>query len=297
MWADSLKREEVEGTLAAARRLQAVPWAAPLLARTRAILARLQAGVADREAYRADPLQPDEMPFLFEIRFADALAAAGVAALYEHAAGVGNSTVDFRVDLDPPWLVELVSLRESSAFKAAAWQDGVWQGFILRSDADDPRQSEEGETLNAQTRIGEKLFDRKRGPIKFPVPAGAIHMLMIDARGFLGGGGGGDPADWHQIAYGPHGLAQHLVKCWTNPATGKRAPIKGLFEPGCPLSAAATIQARLHILAFVCEKNFTPGELKNCAFYCCNPALFPNEEAARTGMASWPLRRTAFFSN
>jgi hypothetical protein len=75
----------------------------------------------------------------------------------------------------------------------------------LRSDASDPRQSEEGETLNAQGCIGEKLFDRKRGRIKFPVPAGAIQMVMIDARGFLGDGGG-DEVDWHQIAYGAHGL-------------------------------------------------------------------------------------------
>jgi len=44
-------------------------------------------------------------------------------------------------------------------------------------------------------------------------------------------------------------LEHHLVKYRAHPATGVRAPIKGLFEPGCPLSAASTIQARLHVLA------------------------------------------------
>lgn len=292
MWADSLTTEEVEATLEAARQLGAAPWAAPLLDGTKPILDRLRAGVNDRDAYRANPLRPSEMSFLFEIRFARSLAMAGLTAEYEHGAGVGKSSVDFRVNLDPPWLVELVSLHESDGFKAAAWCSGVWQGFALHTGSDDPRQSEEGETLKAQERIGAKVFDRKQGRIKFPEPVGAINMVMVDARGFLGDGGG-DRDDWHQIAYGPHGLEHHLVKHWTNPTTGVRAPIKGLFEPGCPLQAAPTAQARLHIIGFVCERSFAPAEIKEKSFYCCNPALFENEEAARAAMAGWPLRRSA----
>jgi hypothetical protein len=292
MWADTLTTEEVDVTLEAARLLSAVPWAAPLLDGTKPILDRLRAGVTDRETYRKNPLRPAEMSFLFEIRFARSLAMVGLDAAYEHGAGVGNSSVDFRVDLDPPWLVELVSLHESDGFKAAAWRSGAWQGFALHTGADDARQSEEGETLKAQERIGAKVFDRKQGPIKFPAPGAAINMVMVDARGFLGDGGG-DQADWHQIAYGPHGLEDHFVKQWTNPTTGVRAPIKGLFEPGCPLLAAGTAQARLHIIGFVCERSFAPDEIKEKSFYCCNPALFENEEAARTAMARWPLRRTA----
>jgi len=58
----------------------------------------------------------------------------------------------------------------------------------LRTNAEDRTQSEEGETIKAQERIGEKVFERKKGPIKFPEPAGSIHMLMVDARGYMGDG-------------------------------------------------------------------------------------------------------------
>ena len=205
-------------------------------------------------------------------------------------AGVGNSTVDFRVDLDPPWLVELVSLHESDAFKAATWTDGPFQGYALRTDADDPKQSEEGETLKAQERIGAKVFDQKHGPIKFPEPAGSIHMVMVDGRGFMGDGHG-DAADWRQMIHGPIGLEDHLVKHWTNPKTDLRAPITGLFEQACPLPAARIAQDRLHAIGFICESSFTGSEIQQQSFYLCNPARFANEEAARATMSLWPLRR------
>jgi hypothetical protein len=206
----------------------------------------LRVGLNDKGAYGANPLVPAEMSFLFEIRFAAAIAAAGLFAEYEHSSGVGNSTVDFRVALDPPWLVELVSLHESDAFKAATWSNGVYQGYMLRTDADNPKQSTEGEALKAQERIGAKVFERKRGPIKFPEPDGSIHMVMVDARGF-GGDGHGDTADWCQKAHGPCGLNPAHVMRWTHPKTGVRMPIRGLFEPECPLAAAQTSRARLRV--------------------------------------------------
>ncbi|MCX7382902.1 MAG: hypothetical protein NT133_16150 [Alphaproteobacteria bacterium] len=201
MWADSLKTEEVAGTLDAADHLSRLAWAAPLLSRSASILDRLRIGLNDKDTYRANPVTSAEMSFLFEIRFARALADVGLTATYEHPAGVGNSTVDFRVELDVPWLVELVSLHESDAFKAATWTDGVFHGYTLTTNANDPKQSEEGETLKAQERIGAKVFDRKRGPIKFPEPGESVHMIMVDARGFMGDGHG-DAADWHQMIHG-----------------------------------------------------------------------------------------------
>lgn len=292
MWADSLTTEEVEATLDAADELSGASWAAPLVTRTKPILDRLREAVTDRRAYGANPLQPSEMSFLFEIRFARALASASIVAEYEHSAGVGDSSVDFRADLTPPWLIELVSLHESEGFKSATWNSGLMHGFTLSTDAADPRQSEEGETLKTQERIGAKAFDRKRGAIKFPEPNGAVHIIMVDARGFLGDGHG-DEDDWHQIALGPSGLEPRLIKYWTDPKSGACAPIKGLFQPSCPLGAAATLQARVHFIGFVCERTFQPDEIKQNAFYCCNPALFDNEEAARIAMEQWPLRRTA----
>jgi len=290
MWADTLKAEEVSATLDAVDQLSGVPWARPLLTQAASILDRLRVGLTDKDAYRANPVTPAETSFLFEIRFARALADAGLTATYEYAAGIGSSTVDFRVELDPPWLVELVSLHESDAFKAAAWTDGTVGRYLLRTDADDPRQSEEGETLKAQERIGAKVFDRKHGPIKFPEPAGSVHMVMVDARGFMGDGHG-DAADWRQMIHGPVGLEHHFVKYWTNPETDDRAPIRGLFEQECPLPAARLAQQRLHVIGFICERSFTPAEIIEQSFYLCNPTLFADETAARQAMSRWPLKR------
>jgi hypothetical protein len=290
MWTDTLTSEEVVGTLRAAERLKTMNWAAGLLSQIKPILDRLRVGLNDKDAYRANPLVPSEMSFLFEIRFAAAIAAAGLSAEYEHSSGVGNSTVDFRVALDPPWLVELVSLHESDAFKAATWSDGVHQGYILHTDADDPKQSTEGEALKAQERIGAKVFERKRGPIKFPVPDGsAIHMVMVDARGF-GGDGHGDAIDWRHIAHGQHGWNAAQVMRWTNTKTGVRMPIRGLFEPECPLEAAQTLQARLHVIGFICERTFAETEIAADTVYLCNPSLFEDEAAANVTMSRWPLR-------
>jgi len=300
MWADSITTEEVEQTLRAADQLSGVPWAGPLLGRTKPILDRLRLGLANRESYRSNPLKPPEMSLLFEVRFARALSDSKITAEYEHGAGVGNTTIDFRVNLDPPWLVELVSLHESEAFRKATGRASplegvVVEGFVLSTNAEDPRQSEEGEMLKAQERIGNKVFEQGRGPIKFPAPNGAIHMLMVDARGYLGTGHG-DNTDWRQIAYGPRGVIreeQHFIKFWTNPKTRQREPIMGLFEPGCPLPASRIAQERLHIIGFISEGSYEAGEIKEQTFYCYNPALFGEEQDARTALSHWPLWRTA----
>jgi hypothetical protein len=87
MWTDTVKAEEVEATLRAADHLTDVKWAASLLCRTKSILDRLRVGLTDKNTYRNNPVQPSEMSFLFEIRFAHALAQAGLTASYEHSAG------------------------------------------------------------------------------------------------------------------------------------------------------------------------------------------------------------------
>jgi hypothetical protein len=291
MWADSLKEKEVEGTLNAANQLVSVNWAAPLLNRTKSILDRLHIGKDNRELYLEDPLKPSEMSFLFEIRFAYSLAMEKVTAVYEHATGVGNTTVDFKVNLDQPWLVELVSLHESKAFKEACFTSGELQGVKLSTNATDRRKTVEGEIIKAQERIGEKLWKKQR-QIKFPEPNEAIHMVMVDARGFPGVGICGEKANWHQIVYGPRGLGE-LTSFWKNPETGQREPIRGLFEQNCPLRASRVIQERLHFIGVVCERTFEAGEIKDRSVYYCNQALFGSEEKARIVLSHWPLIRTA----
>lgn len=113
---------------------------------------------------------------LFEARFAYGLHQAGIAPQYEDA-GEGNSTLDFGFTSGQQgWLVELMRLEETQAAEAATTTEtdehGVsWFGRLLSTTADDPRQSEEGETLKAVERICQKC-ERNGQPHKFPAPDG-----------------------------------------------------------------------------------------------------------------------------
>ena len=99
----------------------------------------------------------------------------------------------------------------------------------------------------------------------------------------------GIPTD--HIVYGHHGLEDHLIRFWTDPKTGQSTPIRGLLEKDCPLIASRIIQERLHIIGFICEHTFVAGEIKERAFYCCNPALLKSEEMVQTVLSHWPLIR------
>jgi len=79
MWSDRLRTTELERTQRAITELSAVPWAQPLLA----CLAR------------AGGPKPENMPLMFEVRYAQELHHAGVTAQYEFRAGVGDSMVEF----------------------------------------------------------------------------------------------------------------------------------------------------------------------------------------------------------
>lgn len=288
MW-DNLSTEEVVATLRAANALQAVPWAARLLADTSDSIENLRRRLDDCKAGR--PVEIGERGFFFELRYAETLHLYGCTAEYEFSAGVGDTSVDFRVQRDLPWLVELLSLRQSEAMQNATKTDGVFSSLLLSTPpAGATReqfvQSSEGELIKAQQRVGEKAF-RDGSPIKFPLPDGSIHMIMTDARAYLGGKG--DQADWVQLALGPDRLPEYLVQMWENPTTRAHEPIAGLFEPRCPGRASATVRERVHILGFVCEETFAAGEIAERAIYVKNPALTSDAETARA-VAAWPLQ-------
>jgi hypothetical protein len=87
-------------------------------------------------------LSTANMPLLFEARFGLALHDCGIAAQYEYAAGVGETTVDFQFGR---WLVELYSLDESEALRAATWERGPFFGRVLMT-VPPPRPGEEERT-------------------------------------------------------------------------------------------------------------------------------------------------------
>ncbi|GAB4412480.1 MAG: hypothetical protein OHK0032_08550 [Thermodesulfovibrionales bacterium] len=226
---------------------------------------------------------------MFETRFAYTLHGASKCAEYEYNAGVGTSTIEFRVSDAVSWLIELVSIRTSQAAKKAITQNGLIYEQVLSSNAKDRAQSEEAEMITAQQKIGEKVFTNG-GPTKFPLPqANSYHVILVDTRGYLDEGG--DVFDYRQMAYGAQGIPPRYawtIHYWEN-EHGKLEPIKGLFEKECPPRAAPFIQERIHFLGFICEREFCAGEISNRAYYLPNPHLLSNDKA-REIYETFPLK-------
>jgi hypothetical protein len=277
VFSDRLRSTEVERTERAISALSELAWAKPLLSRLK----------------RAGGIQPENMPLMFEVRFADELRRAGVTARYEYAAGVGNSTVEFRLDTEPVWLIELVSVRISDAARRATRQIGpLYFEQLFHATPGDPGRSEEGEMILAEQKIGEKVFSRGR-PTKFPPPDGSLRLILTDMRGYLDRGG--DLADYNEIAYGWRALAhlEHgdmMVHHWKN-ADGKFEPIKGLFEHGNPLAAAKSVRERIHFLGFVREERFYDEEIQQTSLLLANPGFFASQDDVMRAYATFPLAR------
>jgi hypothetical protein len=109
-----LTTAEAESTAQAIDTLRTLPWAS-------AILQQVEAGGGLADA---------NMSFLFEVRIARALHDCGVVPIYEQPTGIGGTSVDFGFG---SWLVELLSLKETDAAKAATWEDGPFFGRMLSS--------------------------------------------------------------------------------------------------------------------------------------------------------------------
>ncbi|MEW6207489.1 MAG: hypothetical protein AB1631_03925 [Acidobacteriota bacterium] len=280
MWSDELTVAEADFTQHAVDVLANVSWAQPLLTRFN----------------KRGGLKSENMPLLFEIRFALELYRAGVRADYEYPTGVGDSSVDFHFKGDTEWIIEVVSVCESDAVKRATHQNGQLYQQRLSTNNADPAQSVEAEMITVEQKIGEKAYVRGR-PTKFPVPNGAIHLIIIDMRGYLGRGRNATSRDfipdYQQIAYGYRGIPPNLswMVCYWDGRSGNREPIKGLFERSNPLKSAPLIQERIHFLGFVLERNYCEGEIADVGYYLANPHLFSDDMQAREAYESFPLKR------
>ncbi len=229
---------------------------------------------------------------MFELRFALELHRVGVTAEYESRAGVGDSTIEFRLHTNPPWLIELVSVRASDAAKRAIRKVGMIYEQRLSPTPDDPGRSAGGEMITAEQKIGEKVFADGR-PTKFPPLDRSFRLILTDIRGYLDQGG--DALDYRQMAYGPWGIPRELswvIHYWeTEP--GRLMPIKGLFEADNPLKAARYVQERIHFLGFIREHDFANGEILQVAYYLANWHLFGTQEDAALAYATYPLARAS----
>jgi hypothetical protein len=258
-------RERNERALA---RLRLLPWAHGLVARVDAL-----------------GITPEADDTLFELRYAHDVVLAGVAAVYEHRTGVGNSRVDFELLGVTRWLVELVSIRESDAAKAATTTETLGPGVTLsgmtlaqdvaRVDPMKAKQTPQHELLRVVNKIGEKVYDGKK-PIKFPVPDGsAFHMLVVDMRGFEGLAGYPDRDHCRQITGGPRLVREPLFVA-RHADSGE--PIRGVWDPENMSPAALLLRQRVHVIGFVHEQLYCDGEIRDVTLPFLNPALFPEKE-------------------
>jgi hypothetical protein len=270
MWSDRLSSVEAERTERALAQLEKVAWARPLL----------------RRVQRGGGLCSENMPLLFEARFAHELVRAGAEATYEYRSGVGNSTVDFRLPGSPEWFIECVSIRASAGAKRAMRKRGEIYEQSFTSLNEDPHQTPEGEMVRLGELIAEKVSARGQ-PTKFPEPVPQrYHVIVVDTRGYLDGGG--DAIDFRQITYGPRGVPEHLD--WMVHWFGEQ-PIRGLFERGNPVRGAALMRSRIHFLHFVQEETYTEGEIFERGYMLANPWLFDDDAPVRDIVSSYPLVR------
>jgi hypothetical protein len=223
---------------------------------------------------------------LFELRFAAALRNAGLAPQYE-VAGEGQSTLDFAFRSgNSDWLVELMRLEETDAARNATGagtdEDGIlWSGRILRTNADDSRQSEEGETLKAVQRICQKC-ERGGRSHKFPPPGSAYHVLLVDFRTFLHGG---DIHDRIHVGLGGEFLENELLRRRWNGEL-----ISGAYSPRTNVRGAREFRERVHFLGFVQERTHRAGEFAAVTQFIANPHLFRDAAEVNAAMADWPLQ-------
>jgi hypothetical protein len=253
--------------------LDGVPWA-------QGILHRIQ---------QNGGLVGKNMAAFFELRFGHALHAAGLPLAHE-VAGEGGSTLDFGLTSnEQPWRVEMMRLQETEAAKAATRTEvdehgGVWVSRRLSSINDDKRQSPEGETLKAVERICQKC-ERGAKPYKFPPPGSVMHAMLVDMRTFKNGG---DEADRIHTALGGEYLSEPFRMYWGKHP--KREPISGVFGARTKVKGAPEARDRVHLIGFVRERSFEPGELRTVIQFVANPALFKEAASLKTAMASWPLQ-------
>lgn len=222
---------------------------------------------------------------LFELRFGYELHRVGVHPRYE-VPGEGGSTLDFGFEKGGgQFLVEMMRLEETAAALAATTKEELENGTVmvkrqLTTTAEDPRQSEEGETLKTVQRICQK-FENGGKPHKFPKPGTSTHVLLVDMRTFLNGG---DKWDRLNVALGSDHVPHEFFRRYYE---GKR--ITGVFNSKTNLKGAAEARERLHFIGFVDEKAYETGAFGPAIQFFANPNLFKTPEEAHKALAGWPL--------
>lgn len=217
---------------------------------------------------------------LFEVRFAHLIYTLGFTAEHEYKTNVGNSSVDFRINNDPVWLIELTSLHEGEAVKQATTksENGIHTYFSTTKPGENA--PEIVDIIRAQRAICSKVADKSGNPLKFPEPQNnQYHMIVIDMRSF--NAGGIDPYDYLNIAYGSKSLINidhgFLCRNWID-QNGREDFVIGLFDDQHPDSNSKFIRERIHALGFIAEQSYDKGHLISNLKIFPNPNFFPKKE-------------------
>ena len=274
MWSDSLKEREVERTNEAILVLKDITWAEPLLKRFK----------------DGGEFISSNKSIMFELRFAAEVCRRGFEAVYE-SKGVNDSSIEFKIEVEGvSWLIELISICSSDAARGAVVSKNGLYSQLLQTGNSDERQTPEGELILVEQKIGEKVFHNNR-PHKFPEPKpNSFHVIIVDMRGFLDGGGG-DKTDYIQISSGAQHIPRELRELtafWKN-KEGVLEPIKGLYEENNPLRAARYVRERIHFLGFVAEKEYSINEIMSKLYHIPNPILF-RDCSASTVYGHYPMK-------
>jgi len=274
---DFLTGAEAEYVQSVIEKLADRQWAKPLLS----------------EIEAAGGLKTENKAKLFELRFGHALDASGVVPRYE-VPGEGLSSIDFGFSSGGrDYLVEMMRLEETDAVKAATTAKTFADGATmierhLNSDAEDARQTPEGETLMAVQRICQKL-EQDGKPHKFPPPSGAIHVLLVDFRTFKNGG---DIWDRMHIGLGGKCVPQifrNYFKIKKKDGSTEQRLVSGVFDAGTTTKGAAEARERLHFIGFVNERSYGDGSFGAAVQFVGNSDIFKTADKAREALSGWPL--------
>jgi len=248
------------------------PWAKRLIAEID------QRGGVSNEANEGD---------LFTLRFGweMSLACAKGNVTYEFAAGVGNSTVDFRLQTGGrDWLFECMAINESLSTQKM-WESskeevgsGIFAvGASFNGRFPNIRERPEAELHRVYQSMWQHIWQPEEGSYrKFPERTStSANVLVVSMSGLEGIG---DPDQYHcrEIAFGSSSL----------PFECRSADLPGLFNPNNGEPGAVAMRERADLLVFIDDVHgiYDDAEIRRSSYFAANPSSQP------WIMAEYPLR-------
>jgi HipA-like protein len=300
---DILTTEEFDATLIAVEELQKVEWGREMLANKSCNLSINDklADFQDKKKHKALSDTDNIRGTLVEAQFAAAikraeLAAeyeyskqAGLAAGYEYTVGTENKSIDFNIDdsqgaSKAKWLVELTSLRASTAIKENTITDGnvtFYQSTTTPwDDYNSPEVRDINKTQNAILHKVDKFPEKKKD---------TYNIIIVDVRSF--NSGSSDFTDYINILYGSKDLPDEYKKWWIK-KNKQRSLIIGILDPDYPVTEDKRhlhqgLLSKIDAIGFINEKTFDQGKMNSKIILYANPKS--NTEKIRE---LWPLHKS-----